>query len=444
MPIDLVIRGASVVTSAGVEVGDLCIDGGKFVEGGGTEARRSVDGRGLLALPGLIDSHLHFNDPGRADWEGVPTGSAALAAGGGTCFFDMPLNSSPPTLDADSFDQKLAVAQAGAVTDFGLWGGLTPGNLDQLDELAARGVVGFKAFMCHSGIEDFAWAHERSLRRGMQLAAALNLIVAVHAESPAMTARLTEEIRHRGGRAVADYLASRPVEAELEAIALAIALAEETKCRLHIVHVSSPRGVELVRRAAEAKRCDVTCETCPHYLVLNAQDMARMGAPAKCAPPLRSAAESEALWQCLEDETVVFVASDHSPAPEAMKQSDDFFVVWGGIAGVQSTLPILLSRRPALPPELIARLTAGNVAARYRIASKGRIATGYDADLVLVEEDARYELRREDLLDRHRMSPYVGRTFLGRVRQTFVRGQVVFAEGRIVSAPIGRLVRPVV
>ncbi|MCE9614424.1 MAG: allantoinase AllB [Lentisphaerae bacterium] len=440
MPIALQICGATVVTPASVAVRDLYVENGQFVDGP-APARVQIDARGLLALPGLIDSHLHFNDPGRADWEGIATGSAALAAGGGTCFFDMPLNSSPPTLDGPSFDLKLAAAQAAAVTDFGLWGGLTPANLDRMEELAVRGVVGFKAFMCPSGIPDFQWADEATLRRGMARAARLKRPVAVHAESPTLTARLTAEIRARGGRAVADYLASRPPEAEWEAIEQITGLARETGCRLHIVHVSTSRGVDLVQRAA-ADGVDVTCETCPHYLALNADDMMRLGPRAKCAPPLRPAAECEALWRDLREGRIAFVASDHSPSPASMKASTDVFENWGGIAGVQSTLAIVMSHEPALPVEAIAGLTATRVADRYRLVRKGRIATGCDADLVLIEPGAMWTLRREDLLDRHKLSPYAGLRFRGRVRRTIMRGQTVCVDGRIVAPACGRLVTP--
>jgi allantoinase len=441
---DLIIRNGNVVLPDGVKQLSIGITGGQIVElAEGLQAgAREIDALGLHVFPGLIDSHVHFNDPGRSDWEGIETGSSALAAGGGTCFFDMPLNSSPPTLDGPSFDAKLARAQASSLTDFALWGGLTPKNLDRMEELASRGVVGFKAFMSGSGIDDFDRADDLTLYRGMRIAKALDLPVAVHAESEEITSKLTSEIYARGGRGIEDYLASRPAVAEVEAIQRAIVLAEETRCRLHIVHVSTPRGVQLVRRAATSGLCDVTCETCPHYLLLNEQDLRKLGAPAKCAPPLRSAAINENHWQDLSQGKIAFVASDHSPAPESMKQSDDFFKVWGGIAGVQSTLPILLSHEPPLPSKRVALLTATNVARRYRIRNKGQIALRMDADFALVDLNASFELKREMLLDRHKLSPYVGRMFRGMVKRTIVRGQTVFADGTIVSKPMGRLIKP--
>lgn len=447
MAIDLIIRGARVITPEGVAERDLFIDGGRFVDAA-PSAKQTIDATGLTAFPGLIDSHVHFNEPGRTHWEGFATGSAALAAGGGTCFFDMPLNASPPTLDGDSFDLKLAAAQASAVTDFALWGGLTPNNLDRLEELAERGVIGFKAFMSNSGIADFNRADDLTLLRGMQIAAKLKLPVAVHAENEELTAHLSSEAIAAGRVSVRDYLATRPIVAEVDAVRRAIAFAQETGCSLHIVHISSAAGsMEMVEgkhlwRKDQTGPLDVTGETCPHYLLLNDNDVEHIGARAKCAPPLRSAAEVEALWAQLTSGGIDFVASDHSPAPAEMKQSDNFFNIWGGIAGVQSTLPILLSREPTLPRELVGRLIASNVADRYRLPNKGRIAPGYDADLSLVDESSAYELTRDLLLDRHKFSPYVGRKFRGLVKRTLVRGQTVFLDGRIVSRPIGRFIKP--
>ena len=370
MKYDLIIRNGSVVHTDGVRTDDIAVADGKIVaiapEIPG-DARETIDATGLHIFPGLIDSHVHFNEPGRTDWEGFATGSSALAAGGGTCFFDMPLNSSPPVLDGESFDLKRAAAEKSSVTDFALWGGLTPGNVDRMEQLAERGVVGFKAFMSNSGIDDFARADDLTLYRGMKKAKQLGLPVAVHAESETITSMLTDELRSKGKHSIADYLASRPIVAEVEATQRAIILAEETGCKLHIVHVTNSRCVELVRRSVAARESDTTCETCPHYLILNENDLHRLGAAAKCAPPLRSPGENDEMWQDLAAGKIAFVASDHSPAPASMKTGDDFFAIWGGVAGVQSTLSILLSRGPALPLPQVAALTSINVAKRYSI-----------------------------------------------------------------------------
>jgi allantoinase len=319
---------------------------------------------------------------------------------------------------------------------------LTPGNLDRLEELADRGVVGFKAFMCNSGIDDFARADDLTLYRGMRKAKQLGLPVAVHAESETITSMLTDELRSKGKMSIADYLISRPIVAEVEATQRAIILAEETGCKLHIVHVSNSRSIELVRRSVAARESDTTCETCPHYLILNEHDLHRLGAPAKCAPPLRSPGENDEMWQDLAGGKIAFVASDHSPAPASMKSGDDFFAIWGGIAGVQSTLSILLSRGPSLPLPRVAAVTSTNVAKRYAIPNKGAIDVGFDADLALVNVKACYELRKEHLLDRHKHSPYVGRTFHGVVMRTILRGQTIFDYPRTVAKHAGKLIRP--
>ena len=446
LAVDLLIKAGRVVTRHGVIDADVAVDAGQIVAVGAVDdaGRQEIDATGLHVLPGLIDPHVHFNEPGRTDWEGLDTGSAALSATGGTCFFDMPLNSSPPVLDAESFRAKRKLAEAKSRTDFALWGGLTPTNLGRLEELADCGVVGFKAFMSGSGIDDFRRADDLTLYRGMQAAARRGLIVAVHAESESITSALACEARQRGDSSWEAYLASRPILAEVEAVQRAITLAAEAGCRLHLVHLSSGRAVERVRLAADPDGLglDVSAETCPHYLTLTAADLPRRGAIAKCAPPLRSADECEKLWAALEDDALAFVASDHSPAPPAMKSSADAFEAWGGIAGVQSTLPILLSRRPPLPLPRIAQLTSGNVAARFGLPHKGQIAEGFDADLALVDLEDRHTLTREALLDRHRLSPYVGREFEGRVVRTLVRGQTVFHEGRADASFRGRLVTP--
>jgi allantoinase len=441
---ETIIRGGTVVLPAGALRADIAIEDGVVAAlapeltapASQTRPVREIDARDLTVYPGVIDSHVHFNDPGRDHWEGIATGSRALAAGGGTCFVDMPLNSSPPTLDGASFDAKLAVAEASARTDFALYGGLTPESLSTMPELADRGVVGFKAFMCPSGIEDFTWADDETLYRGMEIAHELDLPVLLHAESAAITATLTAAARSAGRRDVRSYLDSRPVRAELEAISRALLYAEETGCSVHIVHVTSPRSVELVRRAAAAGWADASCETCPHYLYLTDEDMEKLGGTAKCAPPLRSEATRKALLEALVAGEIDTVGSDHSPAPGDIKNRPDFFDTWGGIAGVQATLRVLLTL--GVPAARIAAVLSGNPARRFRLSGKGEIAVGCDADLVLVAtgDATAAPVRRDELRDRHRLSPYVGRALSGRIDAVFLRGEPITDETR------GRLIRP--
>jgi allantoinase len=411
VPYDVLIRAADR---------DIAIAEGVIAGFEAGPAREEIDARGLTVLPGVIDAHVHFNEPGRTDWEGWATGTRALAAGGATACVEMPLNAHPPTIDGPAFDAKVAAARASAVVDFALWGGLVPGNLDRLEELAERGVVGFKAFMCDSGIADFPAVDEDTLAAGMARAAALDLPVAVHAELPAA-------LRAPSGTGWRDFVASRPPAAEHLAIATAIALARETGCSLHVVHVSTAHGVDLVARS------DATCETCPHYLALTEDDLETYGARAKCAPPLRSAAERDALWERIGD--LAFIASDHSPCPPDMK-AGDFTAAWGGIAGCQTLLALLLDA--GMPLDEVRRLTSTGPAVRLRLP-KGGIAPGADADLVLVDLD---DTHAPELHDRHRLSPFAGRPLRGRVVRTLVRGTTVFHDGRIVAEPLGRLLTP--
>lgn len=444
---DLLVRGGTLVTPDGPVAADLAVSGGRIVaiepalEG---TAAEEIAAGGLHVFPGVVDVHVHFNEPGRTEWEGFASGTRALAAGGTTSCCEMPLNAHPPTIDGTSFDLKLAAAQAAVLVDFALWGGLVPGNREQLAELAERGVMGYKAFMSSSGIEDFAACDDLTLYEGMAEAARLGLPVAVHAENDTLTRLLAARAIAEGRTGVRDYLTSRPAVAELEAIGRALLYAEDTGCALHVVHVSTGRGVRLVAEARE-RGLDVSCETCPHYLVLAEEDVEALGAVAKCAPPLRSAGERDALWRHIVQGDLPIVASDHSPAPPEMKSDPSYFRVWGGISGCQTLLPLLLTEgheRRHIALERIAALAAGNPAQRFRLPRKGQLAVGYDADLALVDLSAGYVLRAEDLYYRHQQSPFVGHTLRGRVVRTLVRGQTVYAEGRFADAPVGQFVRP--
>lgn len=442
---DLVIRGGSVVAPEGVIQADLAIEEGRICalapELPG--AAQEIDAHGLTIFPGLIDVHVHFNEPGRAEWEGAATGSRAFAAGGGTLFFDMPLNSSPCTVGGREFDQKREALERASITDFALWGGIVPGNHSQLSELAARGVIGFKAFLCDSGLPEFPRVDDLTLWEAMQEAARLDLPLAVHAENQEITDSLTQRLGKQGGHEIRDFLRSRPLLAELEAIQRALLLAKETGVKLHIVHVSSGRGVALAAEA-RARNVDVSIETCPHYLFFTEEDLLRIGAAAKCAPPLRGCENREALWAALIRGDIDIVASDHSPAPPRMKQDKNFFRVWRGIAGIQSTLAVLLEEghdRRCLSLERIAALTAAEPARRFAIAKKGAIAEGNDADLVLIDLSARTTLQGNSLFGRYPLSPYLGVSFRGNIQRTLLRGETIFADHKFVSRSCGKLVR---
>ena len=442
---DTVIRGGSVVTAEGIRKADISIEGETITAVGSDVpgARKEIDARGRLVFPGLIDVHVHFNEPGHTEWEGAATGSRALAASGGTLFFDMPLNSIPCTVSGAEFDTKRAALEQSSITDFALWGGLVPGGVGRMEELAARGVVGFKAFLCHSGLEEFPRVDDLTLLEGFQEAARLKLPIAVHAENHDLIAALARRMTGQGRQTVRDFLQSRPVIAELEAIQRAALMAGEAGAMLHLIHVSSGRGVVLAAEA-RARGIDISIETCPHYLFFTDEDVERLGSIAKCAPPVRDAAEQTNLWNQLLSGTVDIVASDHSPSTPELK-SGDFWRAWGGIAGVQSTLPVLLDRghrQRGLPLERIASLIAEQPAKRFRIRDRGRIIPGAAADFAIVDISETFILKHEDLLQRHPLSPYVGASFRGMVKQTIRRGETIFADGKACAASAARLVRP--
>ena len=445
---DLIIRNGTLVTVTGLQQADLAVADERIVALGpeiaGT-SREEIDAYGLHIFPGVIDAHVHFNEPGRSDWEGIGSGSRALAAGGATAFFDMPLNAHPPTLDAPSFKLKHEAALASSHVDFALWGGLVPDNLDQLAELAQCGVIGFKAFMSNSGIDDFSSVDDYTLYEGMRRAAQLGKLVAVHAENDQITSTLSNMAVLQGKTSVRDYLNSRPVVAELEAIERAILFAQETGCSLHIVHVSTGRGIRLIAEAL-TRGVDVSCETCPHYLVLTEEDVEALGAVAKCAPPLRAQSEQDELWQHIFAGSLPMVASDHSPAPASMKTSPNFFRIWGGISGCQSLLTLLLTegyQRRHVPLPVIASITSEYVARRFKLPPyKGELMIGADADLALIDLKQSAPLYASELFYQHQHSPYVGKTMRATIQRTLVRGTTVYQAGSIVAEPFGRLLTP--
>ena len=399
-----------MVTARGVDRADLEIADGLItaVEPDLDEsAGEEIDATGLHIFPGGIDSHVHFNEPGRTEWEDIAHGSAALAAGGYTCFVDMPLNNLPVTTTVEAFDLKLEAMRRSSKVDFGLWGGLVPGNLDQLEPLVRRGVMGFKAFMCPSGIDEFPACDEMTLRQGMKRIAELDSILLVHAEDPSLLMEPT-------GPAARDFLASRPSAAEVSAIEHAIAIAEQTGCALHVVHVSTARGADLIDEAS-GSGVDVSGETCPHYLLYSDRDVERLGGLAKCAPPFRTDQDRGRLWR------MPMVVSDHSPSIIVLKQGSDFRQIWGGISGCQSARQLLLAQ-DRLELSSIAAITSTNIANRFRLPSKGDIAPGFDADLWLVDIGYEDFVRREDLLYRNKFSVHEGQRIRGRTVRILVRG----------------------
>jgi allantoinase len=447
-PLDLIVRGGRIVTPDGIQAAELGILQGRIAVVAPSidePSHAELDAGGRYVFPGIIDAHVHFNEPGRTEWEGLAHGSLALAAGGGTCFFDMPLNSEPPVLDAAALRTKRELAEQQSCVDFALWGGLVPGNLDKLAGLRDAGAIGLKAFMSNSGIDSFPRVDAKSLYEGMKRAAKLGLLVAVHAEDDALAAKYTAAEKARGKHDAKAWLASRPVEVELAAIRQAIEFAGETGCALHVVHVSSPEGIDLITEARN-QRVDVTAETCSHYLLLNDKDVAKLGAPAKCAPPIRDEKRRVALWSELRAGNIHTVGSDHSPSPPDLKTSKNFFEIWGGIAGVQHGFQLLMNECAATADKDLPRLAAvlaRNVARRFRIDDrKGLLAAGRDADFTLVDFGPKRTIKAAELWTRHAISPYLGRATKVIVTDTYVRGCPVWSEGRVASgSPKGQFLK---
>ena len=443
---DLIIKNGTVVFPDRVEKADIAVCDGLIAEIApeiSASATEIVDAAGKHIFPGVTDGHVHFNDPGRTEWETLKTGSSAVAAGGGVAFFDMPLNCSPCTLDAKNFNNKLAVAQKDSLVDYGFWGGFTPKNLDKLEELAECGVIGFKAFSCFSGINEFERADDYTVLVGMEKLAKLGLPLMVHCENAEITRDLTALAVANNKTKARDYFAARPPIVEIENVARMITFAEHTGCKLIIAHISTAKAVELVTQARQ-RGVDVYCETIGHYLILTGDDVERLGTVAKCSPAIRDEQNQTKMWAKLQNGEIAFVSSDHSPCDPKLKDGE-FLLVWGGISACQTTLQGLLTHAyhgRKIPLTDIAQLTSQNVNEIFKIQGKGKISVGYEGNFALVDLNKKYILKAEDLFYKHQVSPYVGDEFCGQVTQTILRGTTVFKDGKIVAKPMGKLLRP--
>jgi len=393
-------------------------------------------------LPGLVDSHVHINDPGRTEWEGFESATRAAAAGGYTLLVDMPLNCLPAITTVAALEAKRSAAKGRCRVDWRPWGGLVHDNQNDIEALAAAGVPGFKCFLINPGIDGFTMVTEQQLRASLPDVARTGLPLLVHAELPGPIDRATEDLADADWSCYSTYLRSRPDEAELAAIKMMLSLCREYGFRLHIVHLSTSRAFQRLR-AARSEGLAVSVETCPHYLHLSAETIADGATLAKCAPPIRSRENCEKLWEGLKDGTIDMVVTDHSPCPPAMKRLDEgnFRTAWGGIASLSLALPLVwteASRRGFTLLDLARWMSEAPARLAGCEARKGRIAAGYDADFIVFHPDREFIVTEERLHYRHLVSPYLGETLRGVVKATYLRGNPVFADGEFLGKPCGR------
>lgn len=440
----LCIRSNNICTPEGIRAGYVLIQNGLIFDVADnlspSLSREVIDIGDSFLMPGLVDPHVHLNEPGRTNWEGFATGTRSAAAGGITTLVDMPLNCSPVTTTAAAVDQKTQAAKGQLLVNCGFWGGIIPGNHTHIEPMIDKGVLGFKAFLTHSGIDEFPNVTEHDLHKAMPIIARHNLPLLVHGEIS------TNLVLPPGGdeRSYLHYLSSRPKDWEDEAIALMIRLCEQYNCHVHIVHLSSANSIAQIKQAKE-KGLPITVETAQHYLYFNAEEIPDAQTAYKCAPPIREKANNEQLWQALQQGIIDFVATDHSPAPPEMKEtaSGNLMKAWGGIASLQLALPILwtAARKRNIPVTNIAQWLSTNPAKLPGLSrSKGKIARGYDADLVVWDPNKKFTVTAEQLHHKHKITPYLNQQLYGLVEQTWLQGKLVFDHGNFPSLNNGKIV----
>ncbi|MEP6691565.1 MAG: allantoinase AllB [Gemmatimonadaceae bacterium] len=444
---DLVVRARRVITADGSGARALHIRGGVIAAVAEHDdvpaAARLIDVGDRVIMPGLVDTHVHCNEPGRTQWEGFRTATRAAAAGGITTIVDMPLNSIPATTTVAALEAKRAAARGQCAVDVGFWGGVVPGNARDLAPLVAAGVLGFKCFLVPSGVDEFGAVGERELREAMPILRDLGVPLLVHAEVPGPIARGEASVTGRDRRSYATWLDSRPDAAEVEAFEMMASLSEELGTRVHIVHLATDRVLPLLR-AARARGVPISAETCPHYLHFAAEEIADGATEYKCAPPIRRRDRRGALLAALAGDLSMIV-SDHSPCPPEMKmrETGDFMRAWGGIASLQLGLSIAWTDLEPVHYELddIARLMCAAPAKLAGLGdSVGALAVGRDANFIVFDPRAAFTVDAQRLEHRHKLTPYDGARLRGVVEQTWLRGEPIFDRGAFAGQPRGRLV----
>jgi allantoinase len=441
----IVVRSRRVVTPTGIAPAAIHVEDGKIARIAAWDdvpAGAALDDFADLAiLPGIVDTHVHLNEPGRTEWEGFATATRAAAIGGITTLVDMPLNSIPPTTTREAFAAKRAAAAGQCAVDVGFWGGVVPGNAAELAGLVTDGVRGFKCFLVDSGVEEFGWVGERELAVAMPILAGLGVPLLVHAEVAGPIALAEAQLASADPRKYATYLASRPPGAEEQAIALVTGLCRTTHARTHIVHHSAASAIPLLREA-RAQGLPLTAETCPHYLHFVAERIPDGATPFKCAPPIRDAANREALWKALAEGVLDLVASDHSPCSPALKAIEvgNFVSAWGGVSGLQLA-PMVVWTEASARGHTLADLARWMCAGPARLAGltgkKGALVAGADADLMVFDDVAQTVVTPEGVHHRHKVTPYAGETLRGAVHATYLRGTKIAESGRALGGELG-------
>jgi allantoinase len=437
----VILRSRNVVTPEGVRAASIHINDGVIERIDDFDVSEPFEDFGEVTLmPGVVDSHVHVNEPGRTEWEGFETATHAAAAGGVTTIVDMPLNSIPPTTSVAALEAKVHALHGKCRVDVALWGGAVPGNADQLRPMLDAGVRGFKCFLVDSGVPEFGFLDAAGLEEALNALRGTGAPLLVHAELP-------EHIHPAEGdaRSYASYLATRPREAEDAAIALVFALAQKTETHAHIVHLSSANGLEALRLARKAG-VPLTAETTPHYLFFDAEQVPDGATEFKCAPPIRERSNREELWRGVEEGLFSAIVSDHSPCTPELKrmQEGDIARAWGGIASMQFGLPIVWTeakRRKIAFEKIVELMTTGPAKLAGLGDRKGKLAAGYDADIIAFDRDARFVVQTENVQHRHKVTPYAGETLTGVVRATYVRGHKVWEDGRHLGNAIGEWIR---